>query len=99
MVLEVLAALVALGVKVPTALVARVGCMLVTVEVRPILQVAGCFGPSEVSNGGCGGTPPLQGSVCRSLTPTSCPWQSDRGWKSAQTYWGQLEDRPTGRVP
>jgi len=70
----VLAVLVASGVKVLTALVARVVCTLVMVEVQPILGVAGHLGSSEVSDGGCRGTPLPLGSVCGLLMPGSCPW-------------------------
>ena len=69
--LSVLDVLVASGVKVPTALVARVVCMLVAVEVWLILGVLGLEGnlePSGVSIGGYRGTLPQTGSVCRLLT-------------------------------
>ena len=74
LVLEVWTVLVVLGLKVPTALVARVVCTLVAVAVQPILGVAGHLGSSEVSDGGCRGTPLPLGSVCGLLMPASCPW-------------------------
>ena len=55
-------------------LVARVICTLVAVVVQLILGVAGNLGLSEVSDGGCRGTPLPPGSVCRLPMPASCPW-------------------------
>ena len=54
---------VALGEMALTVLAARVVCKLIAVQVQLIPGVVGHSGSFEVSNGGCEGTLPPQGSV------------------------------------